>query len=130
VLDFHGWYNCTYGDAKLGGYFASAFNASYAGKPSKYCFVSGTGAMDCGPTLGGTFHRNTTISKDLFAEWATSQRRIPSVLVEFPAPDYDNNGRFDTVPDRALGFDRMAPATLDKMVGRARVAMNALFAGY
>ena len=53
--------------------------------------------MDCGAQLGGVFHENTRISDDLFAEWATSERGIPAALVEYPAPDLNENGKVDAV---------------------------------
>lgn len=33
VVDFHGWYNCFYGERRVGRHFADAFNAPYAGSP-------------------------------------------------------------------------------------------------
>lgn len=99
AVDFHGWYNTYYGNSRIGGFFARSFNAAYTGKPAKYCFVSSAGAMDCGPALGGVFHASTSISTDLFAEWATRVRGVPAALVEYPAPDFNLNGLFDTVWD-------------------------------
>lgn len=130
VLDFHGWYNCTYGDKRLGNYFADSFNAPYPGKPSKYCFTASNGKMDCGPTLGGVFHVNTTISDDLFAEWATSVKKVPAALVEYPAPDLNENGKYDTVMDDKLGYRRMRTSTVDVFAERTKVALDKLFATY
>ena len=130
ALDFHGWYNCTYGDKRLGTYFADSFNARYAGKPSKYCFTGSNGKMDCGPTLGGVFHVNTTIGDDLFAEWASSVKKVPAALVEYPAPDLNENGQYDTVMDEALGYRRMRTSTVDIFAGRTKVALDKLFATY
>lgn len=130
AIDFHGWYNTYYGNARIGGFFQRAFNAAYEGKPAKYCFVGSTGKVDCGTTLGGVFHGSTGISTDLFAEWASRVRGVPSALVEFPAPDYDLNGRFDTVWDATLGYRRMRTGTLNLMWNRTNVALNNLFANY
>ena len=130
AVDFHGWYNTYYGNAKVGGFFQKAFNAAYAGKPAKYCFVASTGKMDCGPTLGGTFHGTTSISSDLFVEWVLHARNRPAALVEYPAPDFNLNGLYDTVFDAELGYRRMGKVTLDKLWGRTRVALDNLFVGF
>lgn len=130
AVDFHGWYNTYYGTAKVGGFFQRAFNAAYAGKPSKYCYVASTGKMDCGPTLGGKFHGTTSISNDLFVHWVINARNTPAALVEYPAPDFNSNGLYDTVFDAELGYRRMGKATLDKMWSRTRVALDNLFADY
>lgn len=130
AIDFHGWYNTYYGNRKIGGFFQRAFNAAYDGKPAKYCFVASSGALDCGPTLGGIFHGTTSITTDLFAEWAMRERGVPAALVEYPAPDFNLNGVFDTVWDAELGYRRMGKITLSKLWNRTRVALNNLFAGY
>ena len=130
IVDFHGWYDCYYGNARIGDFFANAFNAKYAGKPSRYCFVASTGVMDCGSTLGGVFHGNTTIGRDLFAEWAISQRHIPAALVEYPAPDLDRDGTYDAVFDPVAGYTRIKSASLDLLSDRTRVALSDLFAQY
>jgi hypothetical protein len=130
AIDFHGWYNTYYGNAKVGGFFQRAFNAAYEGKPAKYCFVASTGKMDCGPTLGGKFHGTTSISTDLFAEWVIRARGKPAALVEYPAPDFNLNGTFDTVFDADLGYRRMGKITLGKLWGRTRVALDNLFAEF
>src|SRR5262245_46797470 len=78
AIDFHGWYNTYYGNSRIGGFFQSAFNAPYDGKPAKYCYVSSTGALDCGPALGGIFHGSTSISSDLFIEWVLHARGTPA----------------------------------------------------
>jgi len=130
AVDFHGWYNTYYGNTRIGGFFARSFNAAYTGKPAKYCFVSSAGLMDCGPALGGVFHGSASITTDLFAEWATRVRGVPAALVEYPAPDFNLNGLFDTVWDPALGYRRMGNGTLQHMADRTLVALNDLFAGY
>ena len=130
AVDFHGWYNTYYGSAKVGGFFKNAFNAAYEGKPAKYCFVASTGVMDCGPTLGGTFHGTTSISSDLFVHWVLNARNRPAALVEYPAPDFNFNGLYDTVFDAELGYRRMGKITLNKLWGRTRVALDNLFAGF
>ncbi len=128
AVDFHGWYNTYYGSAKVGGFFQRAFNAAYAGKPSRYCYVASTGKMDCGSTLGGVFHGHTSIGDDLFAEWVLHARGKPAALVEYPAPDFNSNGLYDTVFDAELGYRRIGKNTLAKLWSRTRVALNALFA--
>lgn len=128
AIDFHGWYNTYYGSAKVGGFFQRAFNAAYAGKPSRYCYVASTGKMDCGSTLGGVFHGHTSIGDDLFAEWVLHARGKPAALVEYPAPDFNSNGLYDTVFDAELGYRRIGKNTLAKLWSRTRVALNALFA--
>ncbi|MBA3538985.1 MAG: hypothetical protein H0T79_05100 [Deltaproteobacteria bacterium] len=130
AIDFHGWYNTYYGNARIGGFFARSFNAAYEGKPAKYCFVDSAAAMNCGATLGGSFHSNPGISSDLFAEWATRARGVPAALVEYPAPDFNLNGLFDTVWDADLGYRRLGTTTLARMWGRTRVALDNLFVGY
>jgi hypothetical protein len=130
AIDFHGWYNTYYGNSRIGGYFQSAFNAAYEGKPARYCYVASTGAMDCGPTRGGIFHGSSTIGTDLFAEWAMNDRGVPSALVEYPAPDFNLSGLFDTVWDSELGYRRLATNTLNLLWGRTRVALDNLFATY
>lgn len=130
AVDFHGWYNTYYGTAKVGKYFQQAFNAAYTGKPAKYCYVASTGKMDCGATLGGVFHGKTTISSDLFIHWVINARGTPGALVEYPAPDFNLNGTYDTVFDAELGYRRMGKVTLDKMWGRTRVALDNLFLEY
>lgn len=130
AVDFHGWYNTYYGNARIGGFFQRAFNAPYAGKPGKYCFVASTGTMDCGPALGGVFHGTTSITRDLFAEWVIRERGRPAALIEYPAPDFNENGLYDTVFDPALGYRRMGKNTLATLWGRTRVALDNLFAGY
>ncbi|HEU0032018.1 MAG TPA: M14 family zinc carboxypeptidase [Kofleriaceae bacterium] len=128
AIDVHGWYNTYYGDSTIGGYFQRSFNAAYDGKPARYCFVSSTGAMDCGATLGGVFHGTTSIGHDLFVEWAMRERGVPAALVEYPAPDFNLNGVFDSVWDAELGYRRMGKNTLAKLWGRTRVALDNLFA--
>jgi len=130
AVDFHGWYDTYYGNAKLGDYFARAFNASYPAKPRSYCFVDATGAMDCGEARGGIFHASTKITTDLFAEWASRVRDVPSVLVEYPAPDLDLDGAFDTVLDPTLGRPVLRPSTHAVFWDRTRVALDDLFATY
>jgi Zinc carboxypeptidase len=130
AVDFHGWYNTYYGTAKVGTFFQKSFNAAYTGKPAKYCFVAATGKMDCGATLGGTFHGKTAISSDLFIHWVINARGTPAALVEYPAPDFNLNGKYDTVFDSALGYRRMGKLTLDKLWGRTRTALDNLFAEY
>jgi hypothetical protein len=127
ILDFHGWYNCYYGNARVGDFFAKAFNATYEGKPKRYCFVSASGKMDCGSTLGVTFHKNSTIEHDLFAEWANSKRKVPAAIIEYPAPDFDTDGAYDTVRDAASGFLLMRPSTMDLIWSRTIVGLNDLF---
>jgi hypothetical protein len=128
AIDFHGWYNTYYGDAKIGGFFKRAFNAAYAGKPARYCYVASTGKMDCGSTLGGVFHGTTSIGHDLFADWVIHARGKRAALVEYPAPDFNNNGLYDTVFDADLGYRRIGKNTLAKLWSRTRVALDALFA--
>jgi hypothetical protein len=130
AIDFHGWYNTYYGNSRIGGFFQRSFNAAYDGKPAKYCFVASSGAMDCGSTLGGIFHASTSISTDLFAEWATRARGVPAALVEYPAPDFNLNGSFDTVWDAELGYRRLGKVTLQLLWSRTRVALNNLFDEY
>jgi hypothetical protein len=130
VVDFHGWYDCYYGKSQVGDYFANAFDAKYTGKPSKYCFVKSTGDMDCGSALGGTFHRNTSITHDLFAEWASSQRGIPAALVEYPAPDFNLDGTYDTVRDAKTGALAISTSTLSLLSDRTVVALSDLFAHF
>jgi hypothetical protein len=130
AVDFHGWYNTYYGNSRIGGFFARSFNAGYDGKPAKYCFVSSAGTMDCGATLGGIFHASTSISTDLFAEWATRVRGVPAALVEYPAPDWNLNGKYDTVWDTELGYRRLGKATLQQLWSRTQVALDNLFAQY
>lgn len=130
VVDFHGWYNTYYGNAKVGGFFQRSFNATYAGKPTKYCYVASTGKMDCGATLGGKFHGTTSISSDLFVHWVLNARNTPAALIEYPAPDFNNNGAYDTVFDADLGYRRMGKITLDKIWNRTRVALDDLYANY
>lgn len=130
AVDFHGWYNTYYGNAKVGGFFQRAFNAVYAGKPAKYCFVASTGKMDCGSALGGVFHGTTSITHDLFAEWVIRERGRPAALVEYPAPDFNGNGLYDTVFDAELGYRRIGKNTLATLWGRTRVALDNLFAGF
>jgi hypothetical protein len=127
AIDFHGWYNTYYGNATIGGFFQRAFNANYEGKPTRYCFVASTGKMDCGNTLGGVFHGTTSISRDLFAEWVMRARGKRAALVEYPAPDFNNNGLYDTVFDADLGYRRIGKNTLAKLWSRTRVALNELF---
>jgi len=128
AIDFHGWYNTYYGSAKIGGFFQRAFNAAYDGKPARYCYVASTGKMDCGSTLGGVFHGSTSISHDLFAEWVLHARNKPAALVEYPAPDFNANGLYDSVFDADLGYRRMGKNTLAKLWSRTRIALDALFA--
>jgi hypothetical protein len=130
AIDFHGWYNTYYGNTRIGGFFQRAFNASYDGKPASYCYVASTGAMDCGPTRGGIFHGSSSISTDLFAEWATRVRGVPAALVEYPAPDFNLNGAFDTVWDPERGYRRLGTTTLNRLWTRTRVALNNLFEQY
>ncbi len=130
AVDFHGWYNTYYGNAKVGGFFQRAFNAAYSGKPAKYCFVASTGKMDCGAALGGVFHGTTSISRDLFAEWVIRERGRPAALVEYPAPDFNENGLYDTVFDTELGYRRIGKNTLATLWGRTRVALDNLFVGF
>lgn len=130
AIDFHGWYNTYYGNTRIGGFFQSAFNAAYTGKPAKYCYVASTGAMDCGATRGGIFHASPTIGTDLFAEWAMRVRGVPAALVEYPAPDFNLNGAFDTVWDAELGYRRLGTTTLNALWSRTRVALDNLFDGY
>lgn len=129
AIDFHGWYNTYYGDAKIGGFFQRSFNASYTGKPTKYCFVASNGVMNCGSTLGGIFHGSTSMTVGMFAQWVRA-RGTPAALIEYPAPDFNNNGLYDTVWDAELGYRRMGKVTLDKMWNRTRVALTDLFAHY
>lgn len=129
AIDFHGWYNTYYGDSRIGGFFQRAFNAEWDGKPAKYCYVSSAGTMDCGPTLGGKFHGSTSITSGLFAQWARA-RGVPAALIEYPAPDFNVNGLYDSVWDDALGYRRMGKVTLGKMWSRTRVALNDLFDSY
>jgi hypothetical protein len=84
--------------------------------------------MDCGPTVGGKFHGTASISTDLFAEWVMHERGTPAALIEYPAPDFNLNGRFDTVFDTELGYRRMGKITLGKLWDRTRVALDNLFA--
>jgi hypothetical protein len=130
AIDFHGWYNTYYGNTKIGGFFQRSFNASYEGKPARYCFVGSAGSMDCGSTLGGIFHGSSSIATDLFAEWATRVQGVPAALVEYPAPDFNLNGTFDAVWDAELGYRRMTKSTLSLMTSRTRVALTHLFASY
>ena len=130
AIDFHGWYNTYYGSARIGGFFQRSFNAPYAGKPAKYCFVASTGKMDCGSALGGVFHGTTSISHDLFAEWVMQARGRPAALVEYPAPDFNSNGLYDTVFDTELGYRRIGKNTLATLWGRTRVALDDLFANF
>jgi hypothetical protein len=129
AIDLHGWYKTYYGDSKIGGFFQRSFNAAYARKPSKYCYVASNGVMNCGPTLGGIFHGSASITTDLFAQWART-RGVPAALIEYPAPDFNVNGLYDTVWDAELGHRRMGKVTLDKMWNRTRVALTDLFAHY
>ncbi len=130
AIDFHGWYNTYYGNARIGGFFQRSFNAAYTGKPAKYCFVASTGKMDCGPALGGVFHGTTSISRDLFAEWVIRERGRPAALVEYPAPDFNGNGLYDTVFDAELGYRRIGKNTLATLWRRTRVALDNLFADF
>ncbi|MEO8707099.1 MAG: M14 family zinc carboxypeptidase [Kofleriaceae bacterium] len=130
AIDLHGWYNTYYGNARIGGYFQRSFNAAYTGKPARYCFVAASGVMDCGSTLGGSFHGTTSISRDLFAEWVQRERGKPAALIEYPAPDFNNNGLYDTVFDSELGFRRIGKNTLAKLWSRTRVALDNLFATF
>jgi len=127
VVDFHGWYDEVLGDGRIGGFFADAFNARYAGKPSRYCLVPTRGAMRCDASSGGIFHRHPTIKAGLFAEWVKSKHGVPSALVEYPAPDFDEDGHYDTWFDAALGYRRMKGATLELLLGRTTAALNAWF---
>jgi hypothetical protein len=128
AIDFHGWYNTYYGDAKIGGFFKRSFNGTYVGKPARYCYVASTGTMNCGSTLGGVFHGTTSITRDLFAEWVMRARGKRAALVEYPAPDFNNNGLYDTVYDADLGYRRIGKKTLAKLWSRTRVALDHLFA--
>jgi hypothetical protein len=141
ILDFHGWCSCYYArdyGTNVGKYFSDAFNASYPGKPSKYGYVnyvgsgSANGTNDWGTTYGTTFHRNNTMTQDMFAEWANRVKNIPAAIIEYPAPAYGNPGgqTFDTVYDASLGFYVMTSTVRDSMVGRTEVALNNLFANY
>jgi hypothetical protein len=130
AIDFHGWYNTYYGNARIGGFFQRSFNTTYTGKPAKYCFVASTGIMDCGPALGGVFHGTTSISRDLFAEWVIRERGRPAALIEYPAPDFNRNGLYDTVFDAELGYRRIGKNTLATLWGRTRVALDNLFVGF
>ncbi len=55
-------------------------------------------------------------------------RSKPAALVEYPAPDFNNNGLYDSVFDAALGYRRIGKNTLAKLWSRTRVALDALFA--
>ena len=130
AIDFHGWFNTYYGNTRIGGFFQSAFNASYTGKPAKYCYVASTGVMDCGSLLGGVFHGSPTIATDLFAEWATRVRGVPAALVEYPAPDFNLNGVYDSVFDDALGYRRITKSTGNLLWDRTRVGLDNLLADF
>jgi hypothetical protein len=135
ILDFHGWCNCYYAEGNgvnVGKYFQDAFNASYDGKPSMYGYVNANGSIDWGSTLGGAFHGNSTMTADMFAEWANSAKNIPAAIIEYPAPAYSNPGgqTYDTVYDSALGLNVIKPSVRDSMAERTEVALNNLFLTY
>ncbi len=67
VIDFHGWLNCTYGDAELSDYFNKAFNIKHQ----------------------GSFSNEKIYMQQFFTGWASQYARV--VMVEYPNPANPRN---------------------------------------
>ena len=137
ILDFHGWCAAYYAEnngAAVGDYFASAFNASYPGKPSKYGYVKPDGTTDWSTANGVTFHSITTMTANMFAEWANSVKNIPAAIIEYPAPAFETSHigtqLFDKTLDPGTGLYFINAGTLEIMISRTEVALDDLFAHY